>query len=77
MTLSPPNHLPYHDALACLRLELQDVYREDGRPPPATLAHARQWAVELGCDHPVFDIVRNCATVLRYACHVHEFTMQG
>ena len=44
---------------------------------PATLAHARQWAADLGPAHPLFEIVRGCVTILRYACHMRLFTMQG
>ena len=43
---------------------------------PVTLANARQWAAEIGT-HPIFDIVRGCLTIARYACLMRSSTVQG
>ena len=63
--------------LTCLRREMQDVSRQEGHHTPETLAQARQRAADLGPAHPLFDNVRGCMTILRYACYMRLFTMRG
>ena len=48
-----------------------------GRELPATFSQVRAWAEEVGAGHLVYDVSRSFATVLRYACLMHEFTVEG